>query len=165
MTRIGILSDTHGYWDDSLDIYMGECDQIWHAGDIGDISIVEHMRELAAEVHAVSGNIDSGPVRRFCPELDVFDVENVRVALTHIGGYPGRWQRGIPALIRREGVRLMVDGHSHITKVMFDPTLNVLHVNPGAAGRQGWHRVRTIVRLTINGDQMTDCEVIELNPR
>lgn len=162
MVRIGIISDTHGYWDDSLDLYLGECGQIWHAGDIGDYAIVEHMRELVPEVHAVSGNVDSGEVRRRCPELDVFSVEEVRVALTHIGGYPGRWQRGIPALIREEGVRLMVDGHSHITKVMYDPRLDVLHINPGAAGRQGWLRVRTIVRLTIDGAQMADCEVIEL---
>ncbi len=161
MARIGILSDTHGFFDEAMVPYLRECDQIWHAGDIGDFAIVERLRELAPVVHAVSGNIDSGEVRRRCPEMEIFEVEGVRVLLTHIGGYPGRWSRGIPTMLREEGIKLMVDGHSHITKIMYDPRLEVLHINPGAAGRQGWHKVRTIVRLSIEAGNMSDCEVIE----
>ena len=163
MKRIGILSDTHGYWDDAFAKYFDGCDEIWHAGDIGDYSIVERLADIAPVVRAVSGNIDHGMVRRKCSELEIFDVEQVRVMLTHIGGYPGRWSRGIPALIREQGVKLMVDGHSHITKVLYDPRLDVLHINPGAAGRQGWHTFRTLIRLTIDGAEMRDCEVIELH--
>lgn len=162
MKRIGLLSDTHGMWDDRFDKYFSGCDEIWHAGDIGDYSIVERLQELAP-VRAVSGNADHGMVRRRCEELLIFDVEGVRVLLTHIGGYPGRWAPGMKRLLKENGVRLMVDGHSHILKIMPDPELGLLHINPGAAGNQGWHRVRTLVRFTIDGTEIKDCEVIELS--
>lgn len=162
MKRIGILSDTHGFWDDAFSVYFAGCDEIWHAGDIGDFSIVERLREIAPVVRAVSGNADFGEVRRKCQELEIFDVEGIRVLLTHIGGYPGRWARGVPAMLKEQGIKLMVDGHSHITKVMFDPRHQVLHINPGAAGRQGWHKIRTIIRMVVDGSDMRDCEVIEL---
>ena len=161
MKRIGILSDTHSCWDDKFSLYFAGCDEIWHAGDIGDWSIVERLSEICT-VRAVAGNIDHGEVRRRCPELLVFDVEGVRVLLTHIGGYPGRWSKGMKNLLRDERVRLMVDGHSHILRVMYDRELDLLHVNPGAAGRQGWQKQRTLVRLVIDGADMRDCEVIEL---
>ena len=165
MKRIGILSDTHGYWDERYARHFAGCDEIWHAGDIGDYDIVQRLKEICPTVRAVSGNVDSGSVRRNCPELLVFDVEGVRVLLTHIGGYPGRWSPGMKKLLRDEGVGLMVDGHSHILKVMFDKELNLLHINPGAAGQQGWHKVRTLVLLTIDGSQMRDCQVVELAVR
>lgn len=161
MKRIGILSDTHGCWDERFARHFADCDEIWHAGDIGDWSIVERLSEICT-VRAVAGNIDQGEVRRRCPELLVFDVEGVRVLLTHIGGYPGRWSKGMKNLLRDERVRLMVDGHSHILRVMYDKELDLLHVNPGAAGRQGWQKQRTLVRLVIDGSDMRDCEVIEL---
>lgn len=161
MKRIGILSDTHGYWDDRYAAHFAHCDEIWHAGDIGDYDIVLRLRAICP-VRAVCGNIDSGSVRRNCPELLTFDIEGVRVLLTHIGGYPGRWSPGMKKLLRREGVRLMVDGHSHILRVMYDHELGLLHINPGAAGQQGWHRVRTLVLLTIDGTDMRDCRVVEL---
>lgn len=161
MKRIGILSDTHGYWDDRYAAHFAHCDEIWHAGDIGDYDIVLRLRAICP-VRAVCGNIDSGSVRRNCPELLTFDIEGVRVLLTHIGGYPGRWSPGMKKLLRREGVRLMVDGHSHILRVMYDHELGLLHINPGAAGQQGWHRVRTLVLLTIDGADMRDCQVVEL---
>jgi len=161
MRRIGILSDTHGYWDDRYAQYFADCDEIWHAGDIGDISIVERLEEIC-QVRAVSGNIDHGAVKRRCPELLEFTCEEIHVLLTHIGGYPGKWSPGIKRLLREKGIRLMVDGHSHITKVMYDKELDLLHINPGAAGQQGWHRQRTLVRLVIDGHDMRDCEVIEL---
>lgn len=161
MKRIGILSDTHGYWDDRYAAHFADCNEIWHAGDIGDYDIVLRLRAICP-VRAVCGNIDSGSVRRNCPELLTFDIEGVRVLLTHIGGYPGRWSPGMKKLLRREGVRLMVDGHSHILRVMYDHELGLLHINPGAAGQQGWHRVRTLVLLTIDGADMRNCRVVEL---
>ncbi|MBD5174657.1 MAG: metallophosphoesterase family protein [Bacteroidales bacterium] len=164
MKKIGILSDTHGYWDERYAQHFADCDEIWHAGDVGDYAIIERLAQVAP-VRAVAGNVDSGMVRRKCPELSTFEVEGVKVLLTHIGGYPGRWAPGMKRLLRDEGVQLMVDGHSHILKVMYDPELRLLHINPGAAGQQGWHKVRTLVRLVIDGTEMRDCEVIELNGR
>lgn len=163
MKRIGILSDTHGYWDDRYAKYFSGCDEIWHAGDVGDISIIERLEDICP-VRAVCGNIDHGAVRRRLKELEIFDVEQVRVLLTHIGGYPGKWARGMKNLLRDEKIRLMIDGHSHILKVIFDPELSLLHINPGAAGQMGWHKKRTLVLLTIDGDNMKDCEIIELHP-
>ena len=162
MKRIGILSDTHGCWDDRYAIHFKDCDEVWHAGDIGDYAIVERLQETVPVVRAVSGNIDHGMVRRKCPELEVFEVEGVKVLMTHIGGYPGKWSKGMKLLLKDYGARLMVDGHSHILKVIYDNELGVLHINPGAAGKSGWHKVRTLVKLTIDGDDMRDCEVIEL---
>lgn len=162
MRRIGILSDTHGSWDDRYAVHFRDCDEIWHAGDIGDYTIVERLQDISPIVRAVSGNIDHGMVRRKCRELEIFEVEGVKVLLTHIGGYPGKWGRGMKELLIKEGIGLMVDGHSHILKVMYDKELGILHINPGAAGQFGWHKVRTLVKLTIDGSDMRDCEVIEL---
>lgn len=145
MKRIGILSDTHGCWDDRFAIHFKDCDEIWHAGDIGDYSIVERLQEIAPVVRAVSGNIDHGMVRRKCKELEIFKVDNVKVLLTHIGGYPGKWGKGMKTLLKEEGIDLMVDGHSHILKVIFDKELNLLHVNPGAAGLAGWQDRKSVV--------------------
>ena len=165
MKRIGILGDTHSHWDDRFIQYFSECDEIWHTGDIGDISILERLEDIGPVVRAVSGNIDHGEVRRRCKELEIFTVEGVKVLLTHIGGYPGKWSPGMKRLLRENGIRLMVDGHSHLLKVMYDKELGVLHVNPGAAGLQGWQKQRTIIRLTIDGTDIRDAEVIEFNPR
>lgn len=162
MKRIGILSDTHGYWDDRFAAYFKDCDEVWHAGDIGDYSIIERLQEIVPVVRAVSGNIDHGMVKRKCKELEIFNVEGVKVLLTHIGGYPGRWAKGMKQLLRDEHIALMVDGHSHILKVIYDKELHLLHINPGAAGTAGWHKVRTLVKLTIDEEDMRDCEVIEL---
>ena len=162
MKRIGILSDSHSHWDDKYSLYFADCDEIWHAGDIGDADLLDRLEGIGPKLRAVSGNIDHGEVRRRCPELLIFDCEGVKVLLTHIGGYPGRWAPGMKRLLREEGVKLMVDGHSHLTKVMYDPELDLLHINPGAAGRQGWQKQRTLIRLTIDGADMRDCEVIEL---
>lgn len=165
MKRIGILSDTHACWDDRYATHFKGCDEIWHAGDIGDIDIVRRLEEVAPVVRAVAGNIDHGAVSRRCPELLTFDVEGLPVMLTHIGGYPGRYAPGLKKLLVENGTRLLVDGHSHILKVMPDPRLDLLVVNPGAAGNQGWHTRRTLVRLTIDAARVTDLEVIELGNR
>ena len=161
MTRIGILSDTHSHWDDRYAIYFKDCDEIWHAGDIGDISLLERLEEIAP-VRAVAGNVDHGAVRRRCRELEIFRVEDVNVLLTHIGGYPGRWAPGMKKLLTDNHISLMVDGHSHLLKIIFDRETGALHINPGAAGLQGWQKKRTLVRLTIDGADMRDAEVIEL---
>lgn len=161
MKTIGILSDTHSCWDDRFATHFADCDEIWHAGDIGDITVLNRLKQIAP-VRAVSGNIDHGEVKRACPELMIFDIEGVRVLLTHIGGYPGRYSRGMASLLQRENIRLMVDGHSHILKVMPDRNLDLLHVNPGASGHHGWQKVRTLVKLTIDNGNISSLDVIEL---
>ena len=165
MKRIGILSDTHSCWDERYATHFAGCDEIWHAGDLGDISILLRLREICPVVRAVSGNIDGGEVRRACKEVEVFEVENVRVFLTHIGGYPGKYAPGVQESLAYGRINLMVCGHSHILKVMYDPRLGLLHINPGAAGTHGWQQQRTLVRLTIDGPEMRDLEVIELGKR
>ena len=162
MKRIGILSDTHSCWDDRFALHFADCDEIWHAGDVGYIEVIERLKGICPVVRAVKGNIDSGVVSRECPELLMFRVEDVNVLRTHIGGYPGRYSRGMPALLRENGIKLFVCGHSHILKVMYDRDLDLLHINPGAAGHHGWQKQRTLVKLTIDGAAMRDLEVIEL---
>lgn len=163
MKRIGILSDTHSYWDERYEKYFAGCDEIWHAGDIGDITIIQRLRDIAPVVRAVAGNVDHGQVRRECQEVEMFPVEGVKVWMTHIGGYPGKYARGVKPILRDNGIRLMVTGHSHILKVIYDPELDMLHVNPGAAGVQGWQQQRTLIRLTLDEGNIKDLEVIELH--
>lgn len=162
MKRIGILSDTHSCWDARFATHFADCDEVWHAGDIGCIDVFRRLEETVPMVRAVRGNIDSGIVARSFPEAITFDVEGVRVYMTHIGGYPGRYAPGTMRRILDSGAKLYVCGHSHILKVMFDRELDVLHINPGAAGHQGWQKERTLVKLTIDGSDMRDLEVIEL---
>lgn len=162
MKKIGILSDTHSCWDDRFAIHFKDCDEIWHAGDVGDIDVIRRLENVAPVVRAVRGNIDHGQVVRRCKEVEQFTVEGVNVWLTHIGGYPGRYAPGIERQLIDHRIKLMVAGHSHILKVMPDPRLDLLHINPGAAGYHGWQKVRTLVRLTIDGPEMKELEVIEL---
>lgn len=162
MKRIGILSDTHSCWDDRYAVHFADCDEIWHAGDVGDISIITRLEGIAPVVRAVAGNIDHGEVRRRCNEVEEFEVESIKVWMTHIGGYPGRYAVGVRPILRNHNINLMVTGHSHILKVMWDREHDVLHINPGAAGYHGWQKERTLVKLTIDGNNMKDLEVIEL---
>jgi hypothetical protein len=162
MKRIGILSDTHSCWDDRFAKHFADCDEVWHAGDIGFIEVIRNLQEVVPVVRAVKGNIDSGIVARSFPEVLTFQVEDVPVLMTHIGGYPGRYSPGIMRMIIDSKAKLFVCGHSHILKVMYDKELHTLHINPGAAGHQGWHQQRTLVKLTIDGADMRDLEVIEL---
>lgn len=161
MKKIGLLSDTHSCWDDRYARHFAGCDEIWHAGDIGDVTILQRLREIAP-VRAVRGNIDHGDVARLSPEVQVFEIEGVKVWMTHIGGYPGRYSPGVKKLLKEEGIGLMISGHSHILKVIPDKELGLLHVNPGAAGYHGWQRVRTLVRMVLDEGRVTDLEVIEL---
>lgn len=162
MKRIGIMSDTHSSWDDRYVKHFKDCDEIWHAGDVGDIGLLHRLREIVPVVRAVCGNIDSGEVRRTLREVEVFEVEGVRVHLRHIGGNPGKYAPGVEQSLAYGRIGLMVCGHSHILKVMYDSRLGMLHINPGAAGTHGWQQVRTLVKLTIDGGEMRDLDVIEL---
>ena len=162
MKKIGILSDTHSCYDIRYAAHFKDCDEIWHAGDIGDYAIIRRLEEAVPVVRAVKGNIDHGEVSRRCNEMEIFEVEGVRVLLTHIGGYPGRYAPGMERTLRDERINLMVCGHSHILKVMPDPRLGLLHVNPGAAGYHGWQKERTLLRLTLDGGKIADLDVIEL---
>ncbi|MDR0733831.1 MAG: metallophosphatase family protein [Dysgonamonadaceae bacterium] len=161
MQKIGILSDTHACWDEKFAKYFAECDEIWHAGDIGSEEVLRNL-ETVSPVRAVYGNIDGHIIRSQCTETLRFKVESVEVLLTHIGGYPGKYDPRIRSAIYASPPRLFVCGHSHILKVMYDKSLRMLCVNPGAAGKYGMHQVRTLIRLAIDGETIKDVEVIEL---
>lgn len=162
MTRIGLLSDTHGYWDERYLKYFEPCDQIWHAGDIGSMEIVERL-EAFRPLKAVYGNIDGQDMRRLFPEIARFTVDGADVLMKHIGGYPGKYDASIRPTLFANPPRLFISGHSHILKVKYDKSLNLLHINPGAAGIYGFHTVRTLVRFCIDNGSFSDLEVIELN--
>ena len=164
MKRIGIISDTHSYWDDRYATYFECCDEIWHAGDICSVELAERLGRIAF-LRAVCGNCDGGDLRLMYPEILRFKCEEVDVLMKHIGGYPGRYDPSIVRQITTRPPQLFISGHSHILKVKYDKTLQLLHINPGAAGLQGWQQERTLVRLTVEGNKFTDCEVISLGGR
>lgn len=161
MKRIGLLSDTHSYWDDRYLTHFNDCDEIWHAGDIGSMRIIEQL-EAHRPVRAVCGNIDGPEVRFRFSEVARFTIEGCNVLMKHIGGYPGHYDPSIRNTIYKERPQLFVSGHSHILKVMYDKIIGCLHINPGAAGKQGWQQVRTIIKFTIDNGEFKDIEVIEL---
>jgi putative phosphoesterase len=164
MTRIGLLSDTHGFLDDAVFKHFDECDEIWHAGDFGTAAIADQLQAFRPS-KGVWGNIDGYDVRSVFPQKQVWRCEAVSVYMTHIGGYPGRYAPGIKSELEANKAALFICGHSHILKVMYDEKLRCLHMNPGAAGNQGWHTVRTLLRFSIDGNTIKDCEVIELGKR
>ena len=161
MKRIGLLSDTHSHWDDSLSTFFESCDEIWHAGDIGNLETADTIAAFKP-LKAVHGNIDDFKVRGVYPKNLRFTCEGVNVLLTHIGGYPGKYEPTIRTIIEDEHPKLFICGHSHILKVIYDKKYNLLHINPGAAGIQGMHRVRTVVRFTIDGADIKDLEILEI---
>ena len=166
MKRIGILSDTHGYWDDRYAEHFASCDEIWHAGDIGSMEVADRLHALCPIFRAVHGNIDGGDVRRLFPEVLRFKCEDADVLLKHIGGYPGHYDFSALSRLRASSPDLFVCGHSHILRVMYDEHFRCLHVNPGAAGIFGFQKVRTLVLLTVDGKTFKDCQVVELgSPR
>lgn len=162
MKRIGVLSDTHSCWDERFVEYFRDCDEVWHAGDVGCMDVLDRLSGVVPVVRAVYGNIDHGEVRRVCAGLLEFETEGARVLLTHIGGYPGRYARGLKQKLAEVRPTLMVCGHSHILRVMYDKELGLLHINPGAAGHHGWHQKRTLVRFELEGGVPRNLEVIEL---
>ena len=161
MKRIGLLSDTHAYWDDRYLKYFEECDEIWHAGDIGSEEALRRLREFKP-TRAVYGNMDGGEVRYSLSEFYRFKVEEVNVFMTHIGGYPGHYDMYAHQLIERYRPDVFVCGHSHILKVMRDTQYDMMTINPGAAGIQGWHVVRTALRFRIEDGNISDMEVFNL---
>ncbi len=161
MRRIGLLSDTHGYWDDRYAEYFAECDEIWHAGDIGTMELAERLADIKP-LRAVCGNCDGGDLLRMYPLILRFKCEEADILMKHIGGYPGNYDRSVAGRLYINPPHLFISGHSHILKVLYDRTLNCLHINPGAAGRQGWHKKRTLVRFTVEGREFKDMEIIEL---
>jgi len=163
MKRIGLISDTHGWLDEKVFNYFKQCDEIWHAGDFGNIEIA---RQIAAKsglvLKGVFGNIDGQDIRSVYPEQIVFMCEEVKVMIRHIGGSAPRYNPETKKEILLHKPQLFISGHSHILKIIYDDTLQCLHMNPGAAGKQGWQKVRTIIRFAIDGKDIKDCEVIEL---
>jgi len=164
MKRIGLLSDTHSYLDPAIFKHFKECDEIWHAGDIGEIDVLDKLNKFKP-TRAVYGNIDAAIIRKECPLHQRFMCEGVDVWITHIGGYPKRYSPPIKEAIKKNPPKLFISGHSHILKVMYDKDLGLLHMNPGAAGKHGFHQVKTLLRFTIDGKDIKDLEVIELGKR
>jgi uncharacterized protein len=173
MKRIGLISDTHGYLDEKVFEHFKDCDEIWHGGDFGSIEIAERLRHGQTSrkiggqtmVRGVYGNIDGYDISSEFPEELIFMCEEVKVFMKHIGGYPGRYAPGVKNTIIKERPQLFISGHSHILKIQYDAQLQCLHINPGAAGLQGWHKVKTLVRFVIDGKEIKNCEVIELGKR
>lgn len=164
MTKIGLISDTHGWLDPACMHHFKNCDEIWHAGDLGLVSIADDLKKIKP-FKAVYGNIDGYDVRSEYPEILEWQCEEVKVLMVHIGGYPPKYNPATKKLIKNYQPQLFISGHSHILKVLFDAENQCLHMNPGAAGKHGWHQMRTIIRFTIDGKEMKDCEVIELGKR
>lgn len=169
MTRIGLISDTHNYLDPSVFEHFKNCDEIWHGGDFGNIEIANELQRFLATrsgqkpiFRGVYGNIDGYDIKSVYPEQLVFMCEEVKVMIRHIGGYPPRYNPETKKEILIHKPQLFISGHSHILKIMYDEKLSCLHINPGAAGKQGWQKVRTLVRFAIDGKDIKDCEVIEL---
>ena len=165
MQRMGLLSDTHGYLDDDILDYFSECDQIWHAGDFGTLEVSQRLSDFKP-LRGVYGNVDDASIRSLHPLHDRFDCEGVDVWMTHIGGYPGRYDRAVSKKIRENPPDLFICGHSHILRVMRDRKLGqMLHFNPGAAGRHGFHVMRTMLRFEIDAGKVGKLQAIELGPR
>ncbi len=161
MTKIGLVSDTHGYIDDKLLDFFKDVDEIWHAGDVGDISVIDKLEKIKP-VRAVYGNIDGQDIRISYPEHNRFRTEDTEVWITHIGGYPGRYDKRVKPEIFRNPPGLFITGHSHILKIIFDRGINCLHLNPGAYGKSGLHKVRTALRFEIDGKEIKKMEILEV---
>jgi putative phosphoesterase len=165
MKKIGLISDTHGYIDEAVSKHFQDCDEIWHAGDFGHIGIAEQLHTPRQILKGVYGNIDGHDVRSVYPEQQVWVCEEIKVMMTHIGGYPPKYNAKVKEQLALHHPQLFISGHSHILKIMYDDKHQCLHMNPGAAGKQGWHTMRTVVKFTIDGKEMKDCRVIELGKR
>lgn len=160
MRRIGVISDTHGTFDEPLKNFLKDVDEIWHAGDIGSLELADQIAAFKP-LKAVYGNIDGGVTRRVLSEFNCFECEGKRVLITHIGGYPRHYSPQAVARIQQLKPDIFIAGHSHILKIIFDPIYNLLHINPGAAGVYGFHKIRTAVRFTIDGKDIKDMEIGE----
>ncbi len=164
MTKIGLLSDTHGYIPERVFELFKDCDEIWHAGDIGSIEVYDQLKAFKP-LRIVYGNIDDHVLRLETEEELTFQVEDVKICMTHIAGKPGKYVQKAQALLLRERPKIFVCGHSHILLVQFDSIMNVLWLNPGACGKKGFHSVSTVLRFVIEGSEIKNMEVIELSKR
>ncbi len=162
MTRIGLISDTHNHLDETIFEHFKNCDEIWHAGDFGTNEIADKLKNFKP-LKGVYGNIDGYDIRSVYPEKLKWKCEEINIFMTHIGGYPPKYNPAVKKELFADPPQIFISGHSHILKVMYDEKLQCLHMNPGAAGKQGWHKIRTIIRFAIDGKDIKDCEVIELN--
>lgn len=164
MKKILLLSDTHSHIDAAVLKYVAMADEVWHAGDIGSLDVTDSIKKLKP-LRGVYGNIDDAKARLEFPLHNRFMCEDVDVWITHIGGYPGKYNPNIRAELQNNPPKLFICGHSHILKVQFDKKLNLLHMNPGAAGKSGFHQIRTMLRFTIDGEKIQDLEIIELGTK
>ncbi len=160
MTRIGLISDTHGFVDERILNFFAECDEIWHAGDIGNFETARKFQGFKP-FKAVYGNIDNYEIRQLFPKINRFKCEDVDVIMTHVGGYPKRYEPLIREILKADKPKLFIAGHSHILKVIYDKEMELLFMNPGAAGNSGFHQVKTAIRFTIDGSQIKDVEIWE----
>lgn len=164
MTRIGVIADTHGYLDPLVFKYFEQCDQVWHAGDIGTIEVTEELKKRY-DLRAVFGNIDGTELRKEFEEDLIFSVGTKKILITHIAGNPGSYPKRVTDLIAEHHPDVLVCGHSHILRVEFDKKYNLLYINPGAAGVHGFHKVKTLLRFAIDGEKITNMEVVEMGSR
>jgi putative phosphoesterase len=162
--KIGLLSDTHGYLDEAIFTHFEKCDEIWHAGDFGNLELAVALSDFKP-LRGVYGNIDGRDIRQLYPETLRFSIEELDVFMIHIGGYPNRYSPVVKDLMLHNPPSLFISGHSHILKVIYDKKFECLHLNPGAAGKQGWHKVRTLQRFDIEEGKIQNLEVIELATR
>ncbi len=162
MVKIGLLSDTHSYLDPSLLPVLEDCDEIWHAGDLGSLALLNQLHNLKKPLKVVYGNIDGHDIRIDVPEHLVWYTEKMKILMTHIGGYPGHYTSNVRRRLLAEKPDIYICGHSHILKVIYDKQLQLLHINPGACGREGFQKVRTMIRFTIDEDKVKDLAIIEM---
>ncbi len=162
MVRIGLLSDTHSFLDPSLLPVLEECDEIWHAGDLGSLALLQQLRNLKKPLRVVYGNIDGHDIRIDVPQYLTWQVEKMKIFMTHIGGYPGHYTPDVKKRLLVEKPDVYICGHSHILKVIYDKQLQLLHINPGACGREGFQKVRTMIRFSIDQDKVKDLAIIEM---
>lgn len=162
--RIGLLSDTHGFLDPAVFTYFERCDEVWHAGDFGPVEILDQLTAFRP-LRGVWGNIDGAEIRASLPKELTWDCAGMKIYMTHIAGYPGAWDKRAKLTLNRSRPDLVICGHSHILKVMRDQALGLIHFNPGAAGHNGWHTIRTVLRFQIEEGKVHNLEAIELGPR
>ena len=162
--KIGLISDSHSYIDHKTVEYLRDLDEIWHAGDIGDLSVMDSLPP-GKPIRAVFGNIDDPSIQQIYPEWQEFELEGVRVLMTHIGGKPPRYAKGVKQRIKESGAQLFICGHSHICKVEYDPSVNCLYMNPGAIGQQGFHVMRTMLLFDLEKGKIQNLRVVELGKR
>jgi putative phosphoesterase len=164
MKKILLLSDTHSYIDERIIEYAKNTDEIWHCGDFGNIEIINELEKITV-LRGVYGNIDNSEIRKIFPEILRFTCEKIKILMVHIGGYPFKYSPLAKKEIQENPPDLFISGHSHILKVMYDDKNKLLHLNPGAAGKYGWHKIRTMMRFKIFGEKIENLEVIELEKR